>query len=158
MQLPKVDPLHLKYFKFSGRMMALAVMHKVQVGIVLDCLFVLQLTGIQVILEDIRDADPFLYSSCRQILEMDAEFIDSDALGLTFVTEIEELGLRKVIELYPQGKSTVVNSKNRSTYTGRHLLSTMGIRKMILKLSGSGRYSAKCRPNRGRLFYSSGHR
>ncbi|KAI4295165.1 hypothetical protein MLD38_040600 [Melastoma candidum] len=112
----KVDPLHLKYFKFSGRMMALAMMRKVQIGIVLDRVFFLQLAGIQVTLEDIRDADPFLYSSCRQILEMDAEFIDSDALGLTFVTEIEELRLREVIELCPEGKSTVVNSKNRSTY------------------------------------------
>ncbi|XP_031396286.1 E3 ubiquitin-protein ligase UPL5 isoform X2 [Punica granatum] len=66
----KVDPLHLKYFKFAGRMIALALMHKVQI----------------------------------------------DALGLTFVREVEELGLKKVIELLPGGANLVVNSKNRSDY------------------------------------------
>ncbi|XP_034910852.1 E3 ubiquitin-protein ligase UPL5 isoform X2 [Populus alba] len=65
---------------------------------------------------DIRDADPCLYSSCKQILQMDPEFIDSDALGLTFVREVEELGSIKVVELCPGGKGIVVNSKNREKY------------------------------------------
>lgn len=112
----KVDPLHLEYFTFSGRLIALALMHKVQVGIVLDRVFFLQLAGMHVSLEDIRDADPFMYSSCRQILEMDAAFIDSDALGLTFVREVEELGSRKVVELCTGGKRLVVNSENRERY------------------------------------------
>ncbi|XP_011000983.1 PREDICTED: E3 ubiquitin-protein ligase UPL5-like isoform X1 [Populus euphratica] len=112
----KVDPMHLEYFTFSGRVMALALMHKVQVGIVFDRAFFLQLAGMRITLEDIRDADPCLYSSCKQILQMDPEFIDSDALSLTFVREVEELGSRKVVELCPGGESIVVNSKNREKY------------------------------------------
>ncbi|KAL5769262.1 hypothetical protein ACOSP7_015821 [Xanthoceras sorbifolium] len=112
----KVDPLHLEYFTFSGRVIALALMHRVQVGVVLDRVFFLQLSGNDISLEDIRDADPCLYTSCKQILEMDAEFIDSDALGLTFVSEVDELGSRKVVELCPNGKSIVVNSNNREEY------------------------------------------
>ncbi|KAM1033624.1 hypothetical protein ACFX2I_037027 [Malus domestica] len=113
----KVDPLHLEYFTFAGRVIALALMHKVHVGIVFDRVFFQQLAGdIYLSLEDIRDADPFLYNSCKQILEMDAHFIDSDALGLTFVREVEELGFRKTVELCPGGKSIVVNSKNRGEY------------------------------------------
>lgn len=109
--------MHLEYFTFAGRVIALALMHKVQVGIVFDRVFFMQLAGDSLIsLEDIRDADPCLYSSCKQILEMDAEFIDSDALGLTFVREVEELGSRRVVELLPAGKSIVVNSKNRKAY------------------------------------------
>ncbi|XP_039166734.1 E3 ubiquitin-protein ligase UPL5-like [Eucalyptus grandis] len=108
--------LHLKYFNFSGRMIGLALMHKVQVGIVLDRVFFLQLGGYSISLEDIRDADPYMYNSCKQILEMDTEFIDSDALGLTFVREVEELGLRRVVELCDGGKGMVVNSKNRNDY------------------------------------------
>ncbi|KAG6691710.1 E3 ubiquitin-protein ligase UPL5-like isoform X1 [Carya illinoinensis] len=115
----KVDPLHLEYFNFSGRVIALALMHKVQVGVVFDRIFFLQLAGRDISLEDIRDADPCLYSSCKQILEMDSDFIDSDALGLTFVREVEELGTRKVVELQPGGKSIVVNSKNREQYVKR---------------------------------------
>ncbi|CAL0334565.1 unnamed protein product [Lupinus luteus] len=112
----KVDPMHLEYFKFSGRVIALALKHRVQVGIVLDRVFFMQLMGKHITLEDIQDADPYLYSSCKQILEMDPDFIDSDALGLTFVTEVEELGDRKVVELCRGGERLVVNSKNREKY------------------------------------------
>lgn len=108
--------MHLEYFSFSGRVIALALMHKVQVGIVFDRVFFLQLAGKYISLEDIRDADPCLYNSCKQILDMDSDFIDSDALGLTFVREVEELGSRKVMELCPGGKSKVVNSQNREEY------------------------------------------
>nr|KJB57847.1 hypothetical protein B456_009G183200 [Gossypium raimondii] len=112
----RMDPLHLEYFSFAGRVIALALMHKVQVGIVFDRVFFLQLAGMDISLEDIREADPCLYSSCKKILEMDAEFIDSDALGLTFVREVEELGSRTVVELCAGGKSIVVNSRNRQEY------------------------------------------
>nr|GMD06985.1 E3 ubiquitin-protein ligase UPL5 [Ipomoea batatas] len=111
-----VNQLHLEYFRFSGRVIALALMHKIQVGIVFDRVFFLQLAGNTISLEDIQDADPFLYNSCKQILEMDAELVDQDTLGLTFVCEIEELGSRKTVELCPNGKSTVVDSKNRKQY------------------------------------------
>ncbi|KAL3643334.1 hypothetical protein CASFOL_014149 [Castilleja foliolosa] len=111
-----VDPLDGKYFNFVGKVIALALMHKVQVGIIFDRVFFLQLAGHAITLEDIRDADPFLYRSCKQILEMDAEAVDQDVLGLTFVHEIEELGTRRLIELCPDGKSVVVNSKNRRQY------------------------------------------
>lgn len=112
----KVDPLHLEYFSFSGKVIALALMHKVQVGIVFDRVFFSQLAGHTITLEDVKNADPYLYNSCKQILEMDPEAVDQDALGLTFVDEIEELGTRKVIELCPGGRSVVVNSKNRVQY------------------------------------------
>ncbi|XP_016491646.2 E3 ubiquitin-protein ligase UPL5 [Nicotiana tabacum] len=125
----KVDPLHLEYFVFAGRMIALALLHKIQISIVFDRVFFLllagasdvglfyfKLAGKNISLEDIKDADPYLYSSCKKILEMDPEMVDQDALGLTFVCEIEELGSRKVVELCPNGQDTVVNSENRNKY------------------------------------------
>ncbi|KAL2932303.1 E3 ubiquitin-protein ligase UPL5 [Bienertia sinuspersici] len=105
-----------KYFKFSGKVVALALMHKIQVGVVLDRIFFLQLAGRRVSLEDIRDADPCIYNSCKKILEMDTDFVDSDALGLTFVTEVEELGTIKSVELCSGGKDIAVNSRNRRKY------------------------------------------
>lgn len=111
-----VNPGHLTYFKFCGRVIALALMHKVQVDIVFDRIFFMQLTGQPVSWEDVQDADPDLYSSCKKILDMDADFLDSDALGLTFVTEVEELGSRKVVELCPGGRDLVVGSNNRHKY------------------------------------------
>ncbi|CAK7345034.1 unnamed protein product [Dovyalis caffra] len=115
----KVDPMHLEYFTFAGRVIALALMRKVQVGIVFDRAFFLQLAGMHISLEDIRDADPCLYSRCTEILQMDPEFIGSDASGLTFVREVEELGSTKVVELCRGGKGIVVHSKNRDEYVNR---------------------------------------
>ncbi|RZC75712.1 hypothetical protein C5167_051194 [Papaver somniferum] len=51
---------------------------------------------------------------------MDADFVDSDAMGLTFVREIEDSGSRKTVELCPGGNNIVVNSNNREQYV--HLL------------------------------------
>ncbi|KAF3647338.1 putative 60S ribosomal protein L6-like [Capsicum annuum] len=113
----KVDPMHLEYFSFAGRMIALALMHKIQIGVVFDRVFFLQLAGEEISLEDIRDADPILYNSCKQILDMDPETVDQDTLSLTFVCdEVEELGSNNVVELCPNGKDTVVTSKNRKEY------------------------------------------
>lgn len=111
-----VDPLHLKYFSFSGRVIALALMHKVQIGIVFDRTFFLQLAGRSITLEDVRDADPDLYKSWKQILEMDGALLDSDGLGLTFVRDVEMLGSLKTVELCPGGKDIIVHSRNREDY------------------------------------------
>ncbi|KAG5631618.1 hypothetical protein H5410_003335 [Solanum commersonii] len=61
----EVNLLHLEYFQFS--------------------VFFLQLNGKGVLLEDIRDADPFLYHSCNKIMNMDAKIVDQDVLDLTFI-------------------------------------------------------------------------
>ncbi|KAI3909343.1 hypothetical protein MKW92_045741, partial [Papaver armeniacum] len=89
-----VVPRRRNYFVFAGRVIALALMHKVQVGITFDPVFFYQLAGGVISLDDIQDADPVMYKSCKRILEMDADSVDSDALGLTFVREFEEFGSR----------------------------------------------------------------
>ncbi|XP_026439656.1 E3 ubiquitin-protein ligase UPL5-like [Papaver somniferum] len=111
-----MDMRQLDYFTFCGRMVALALTYKVQVGITFDRVFFKQLSGEVISLEDVCQADPFLYSSCRKILEMDADFVDSDAMSLTFVKEIEEFGTKKIVELCHNGNSIAVNSNNREEY------------------------------------------
>ncbi|CAH2071493.1 unnamed protein product [Thlaspi arvense] len=113
----KVDPLHPDFFEFTGRVIALALMHKVHVEVLFDRAFFLQLAAKDICLEDIKDTDLIMYKSCKQILEMDPAFFDANAgLGLTFVLETEELGKRETIELHEDGKSTAVTSENREEY------------------------------------------
>ena len=100
--MTRVDPIHLEYFKFSGRVVALALIPKVQVGIVSDRVLFLQLAGKKVPVEDIRDIDPVFYTSCKRIFEMDPEEVDQDALALTFIVETDNFG-SKTIELCPDG-------------------------------------------------------
>ncbi|KAG5631620.1 hypothetical protein H5410_003337 [Solanum commersonii] len=47
---------------------------------------------------------------------MDVELVDQDVLGLTFVCEVESLCSRRQIELRPNGKDIVVDSKNMEYY------------------------------------------
>eukprot|EP01018_Ginkgo_biloba_P037483 Gb_09643 [translate_table: standard] len=70
---------------------------------VLACTFFMQLAGKSISSEDVQDedfqdADSCAYSSCKKILDMDEEVMNLDALGLTFVIEVEELESRKVVE------------------------------------------------------------
>ncbi|CAL5082050.1 unnamed protein product [Urochloa decumbens] len=109
-----VDPLHLKYFTFAGRIIGLALMHKVQVGIVLDRTLFLHLAGRSITLEDISVADPVKYASCKRILEMSAAEIDD--LYLTFSRGAHELGTREIIDLCPGGQEISVNIRNREQY------------------------------------------
>ena len=111
-----MDPLHKDYFVFCGRFVALALRHRVQLGITFERTFFLNLSGTGVSLEDVQDTDPILYNSCKKILEMDEELLDSDILGLTFVRDVEHMGFRKTIELCDGGKDLVVNSRNRQKY------------------------------------------
>ncbi|KFK22910.1 hypothetical protein AALP_AAs68017U000700 [Arabis alpina] len=113
----KVDPLHPDFFQFTGRVIALALMHKVQVGVLFDRVFFQQLGGLKISLEDIKETDRIMYNSCKEILEMDPESFDaSGGLGLSFVMDTEVLGKRDTIELIEGGKLIAVASKNRKDY------------------------------------------
>ncbi|KAH0781598.1 hypothetical protein KY290_001196 [Solanum tuberosum] len=90
-------------------MSMLALAYDVQIIGFFYCVYFLKLVGQGVLLEDIKDKDLFLYRSCNEILNMDAEIEDQHVLGLTFVCEIESLGSRRQIELCPNGKDIVVD-------------------------------------------------
>ncbi|KAI3915259.1 hypothetical protein MKX01_035518 [Papaver californicum] len=100
----------LKLFAFCGRVIALALMHEVKLGIAFDRTYDVQIQSC------IRAA--------KNILEMDADLLDSDVMGLTFVREIEEFGSRKTVELCSGGINIVVCwiclESNREQYV--HLL------------------------------------
>lgn len=68
--------------------LALELMHRLQLDVALDHLLFLQLHCIS--LEDINDADPILYSTNKEVLEMDLVFFGQEASGLlSFIQEIE---------------------------------------------------------------------
>ncbi|KAI5059307.1 hypothetical protein GOP47_0025626 [Adiantum capillus-veneris] len=111
-----VNPGHLMYFRFCGRVIALALMHRVQVNVAFSSAFFKQLAGRAISWQDTKDADPIFYESCLKVLDMDAEEVDADALGLTFVCEEMQLGAMKTVELCAGGKDLQVNSQNRQLY------------------------------------------
>lgn len=83
-----VDPLHLPYYEFAGRMIALALMHEIPVGVLFDRTLFLRLVNRSVTLDDIADADPSLHASCKRILEMDPSRVHNGKQNQSILNKI----------------------------------------------------------------------
>uniref|UniRef100_A0A182U8Q7 HECT-type E3 ubiquitin transferase n=1 Tax=Anopheles melas TaxID=34690 RepID=A0A182U8Q7_9DIPT len=107
-----INPEHLSYFHFVGRILGIAVFH----NHVLDGGFTLpfykQLLNKPITLSDIEDVDPDLHRSLTWILENNITgIIDS-----TFSVENNSFGVLKVHELKPNGASIAVTEDNKREY------------------------------------------
>ncbi|XP_055626260.1 E3 ubiquitin-protein ligase SMURF2 [Toxorhynchites rutilus septentrionalis] len=107
-----VNPDHLSYFHFVGRILGIAVFH----NHVLDGGFTLpfykQLLNKPITLNDIEDVDPDLHRSLTWMLENNINgVIDS-----TFSVENNSFGALKVHELKPNGASLQVTEDNKREY------------------------------------------
>lgn len=102
-----VDLLHPDFFEFTGRVVTLVLMQKVQSGGATQVVFSsYSWTERKLVYKISEDTDRIMYNSCKQILEMNPVSIDSYAgLGLAFVSETEVLGERETEERYLKMKS-----------------------------------------------------
>ncbi|XP_058066998.1 E3 ubiquitin-protein ligase SMURF2 [Anopheles bellator] len=107
-----VNPEHLSYFHFVGRILGIAVFH----NHVLDGGFTLpfykQLLNKPITLSDIEDVDPSLHRSLTWILENNI----SGVIDSTFSVENNSFGVLKVHELKPNGGSIAVTEDNKREY------------------------------------------
>ncbi|XP_038111445.1 E3 ubiquitin-protein ligase SMURF2 [Culex quinquefasciatus] len=107
-----VNPDHLSYFHFVGRILGIAVFH----NHVLDGGFTLpfykQLLNKPITLSDIEDVDPELHRSLTWMLENNINGV----LDSTFSVENNSFGALKVHELKPNGAQLVVTEENKREY------------------------------------------
>ncbi|CAN6874920.1 unnamed protein product [Brassica oleracea] len=106
------------FFEFTGRVVTLVLMQKVQSGGATQAVFSsYSWTERKLVCKISEDTDRIMYNSCKQILEMNPVSIDSYAgLGLAFVSETEVLGERETEEILKDEKSIAVNNKSREQY------------------------------------------
>ncbi|KAJ9174813.1 hypothetical protein P3X46_013418 [Hevea brasiliensis] len=105
---PAIEPktLDLECFKFVGKLVAIALMSKIQIGVAFAHVFLMQLAGRRKIsLEAVRDLDPSLHSWCKEII--DGEVIDSEVLefpeallGCQWSTELSYVNSKSSREAY----------------------------------------------------------
>ncbi|XP_055533569.1 E3 ubiquitin-protein ligase SMURF1 [Wyeomyia smithii] len=111
-QASGVNPDHLSYFHFVGRILGIAVFH----NHVLDGGFTLpfykQLLNKPITLNDIEDVDPELHRSLTWMLENNI----TGVLEPTFSVENNSFGAVVVHELKPNGASLQVNEENKREY------------------------------------------
>ncbi|XP_044758401.1 E3 ubiquitin-protein ligase SMURF2 [Coccinella septempunctata] len=107
-----VNPEHLSYFHFVGRILGIAVFHNHQLEGGFTLPFYKQLLNKPITLQDIEGVDPELHRSLTWMLENSTEGV----LETTFSVENNSFGVVKVHELKPGGAQILVTEENKREY------------------------------------------
>lgn len=107
-----INPEHLNYFKFIGRVVGLGVFHRR----FLDAFFVGALYKMmlhkKVVLQDMEGVDAEFYRSLQWMVDNDI----TDILDLTFSAEDDKFGEIVEVDLKPNGRNIEVTEENKHEY------------------------------------------
>lgn len=107
-----INPEHLNYFKFVGRVVGLAVFHRR----FLDAFFVGAMYKMmlrkKIILQDLESVDSEMYKSLCWMLENDI----TDILYETFSVEEDRFGESVTIDLKPNGRNIDITNENKKEF------------------------------------------
>ncbi|RVE44098.1 hypothetical protein evm_011264 [Chilo suppressalis] len=107
-----VNPEHLSYFHFAGRILGVALFHGHQLDAAFTVPFYKQLLGRPITLRDIRDVDPELHRSLSWMLENSI----AGVIDTTFSVECSSFGAVRSVELRPGGVNETVTDANKREY------------------------------------------
>nr|XP_045601992.1 E3 ubiquitin-protein ligase SMURF2-like isoform X3 [Procambarus clarkii] len=107
-----VNPEHLSYFHFVGRVIGMAIFHGHYIDGGFSMPFYKMLLNKLIILDDIEAVDPHLHRSLNWMLENDI----TDVIDSTFTVEHESFGVLQMRELKTGGSSVVVTEDNKKEY------------------------------------------
>lgn len=108
-----INPDHLSYFRFAGRILGLALYHRQLVNVSFTLSFYKHLLGTKVTYHDVGSIDPEYAKNLQWILDNDVTDL---GLELTFLVETDVFGVMEEIELKPGGSNISVNEKNKEEY------------------------------------------
>ncbi|KAI9267104.1 hypothetical protein EDC94DRAFT_602292 [Helicostylum pulchrum] len=107
-----INPEHLNYFKFIGRVVGLAIFHRR----FLDAFFIVSLYRMvlnkKVLVANMESVDAEFYRSLKWILDNDI----SDILELTFSVDDDRFGELVSVDLKPNGRDIEVTEENKVEY------------------------------------------
>ena len=107
-----VNPEHLSYFKFIGRIIGKAIFD----NRLLDCHFTRSfykhILGRPVDYKDMEAIDPEYYKSLEWMLNNDI----AGVIDHTFSCEVDDFGVTKIVELIPDGRNIAVTEENKQDY------------------------------------------
>jgi len=107
-----INPDHLSYFHFVGRIMGIALFHGHYIDGGFTMPFYKMLLNKSISLADIEAVDPNLFTSLHWMLENDI----TDIIDTTFSVEHDSFGCIKVHELKKNGRNIVVHEQNKKEY------------------------------------------
>jgi len=107
-----INPDHLSYFHFVGRIMGIALFHGHYIDGGFTMPFYKMLLNKSISLADIEAVDPNLFTSLHWMLENDI----TDIIDTTFSVEHDSFGCIKVHELKKNGRNIPVTEQNKKEY------------------------------------------
>lgn len=107
-----VNPEHLSYFKFVGRIVAKAIMDGNFIGLHLSKFIYKHILGKSCDLGDLESADPDFYRSLVWIRDNPVD----ESLGLTFSFDDVAFGAHKTVDLVEGGSTVFVSDSNKAEY------------------------------------------
>ncbi|SSD61350.1 probable E3 ubiquitin-protein ligase RSP5 [Saccharomycodes ludwigii] len=107
-----INPEHLNYFKFIGRVVGLGVFHRRFLDAFFVGAFYKMMLRKKVVLQDMEGVDNEVYNSLKWILENPIEGI----LDLTFSVDDDRFGEIVTIDLKADGRDVEVTDENKKEY------------------------------------------
>jgi E3 ubiquitin-protein ligase NEDD4 len=107
-----INPEHLSYFKFIGRVVGLAIFHRRFLDSFFITAFYKMIIKKKIGVADLESVDADFFRSIEWMLNNDI----TDILDLTFSAEEERFGELIVVELKPNGKNIPVTNENKKEY------------------------------------------
>ncbi|KAI9928571.1 hypothetical protein AWENTII_000643 [Aspergillus wentii] len=107
-----VNPEHLNYFKFIGRVVGLAIFHRRFLDSFFIGAFYKMMLRKKVSLQDMEGVDEDLHRNLTWTLDNDIDGI----MELTFCVDDEKFGERRTIDLIPGGRDIPVTNENKPQY------------------------------------------
>ncbi|MCP9265604.1 E3 ubiquitin-protein ligase HUWE1 [Dirofilaria immitis] len=126
-----INPEHLEYFKFVGRIIAKAIYENKLLECYFTRAFYKHILSVPVRAQDLESEDPSFYKSLEFLLNNPIEDLGTE---LTFSLEVEEFGVRKMRMLKENGSSIPVTDENKEEYV--KLVCQMKMTELELLISG----------------------
>lgn len=107
-----INPEHLNYFKFIGRVVGLAIFHRRFLDSFFIGAFYKMMLRKKVTLQDMEGVDQEFHRNLTWTLENDIDGV----VELTFSVDDENFGERQTIDLIPNGRNIPVTNENKHQY------------------------------------------
>jgi len=107
-----VNPEHLNYFKFIGRIVGLAIFHRRFLDAYFISSFYKMVVTKKIALSDLESVDAELHRSMKWMLDNDI----TDVIDETFSLQEERFGELVTIELKPGGVDVEVTEENKQEF------------------------------------------
>ena len=111
-----INPDHLKYFRFIGRFIALALFQKKFIDSGFTLPFYKRILNRPMALDDLEAIDPEYFQSLKWLEDTDISEEDPELLGFTYCMNEEVFGEVRSHDLKPNGADIFVTEENKAEY------------------------------------------